>query len=389
MTQRDRNRPDANNVRHIVIMLRSHTRVVALAAAAGAVTLVAAAPASAAGGWTPLPNYWSTSATAIQVNDIWAVGNRSWTVGTEDTPGGRRAVVQDCTGSVCTRIRLPDPAGFLPGTTLVSSISGSSATDIWAVGGAFDDAQESVSWHWDGTSWSVAGNTVGNALINNVTTVLPAESYAVADYDYGDGGTSVILHRTGTSWTNLTPAVTSYLPGTCAEWYYNDFRDIAVVGGFPVVVGSCDGVPVILKQSGPTTWRRIDAGLPAGSTFTQAATIGSQLWVQGTSATGSVIVYRRDSGVWVDVPVTGIAAGAVVTDLAGSSTGSVWMVGSQAGQATGWRLAGTRWTAVPLPASVSAAAVTALWVTGPGSAYAAGRDVTKAVPKQGVIVRAG
>lgn len=155
-----------------------------------------------------------------------------------------------------------------------------------------------------------------------------------------------------------------------------------MVGGFPVVVGSCDDVPVILKQSGPTTWRRIDVGLPVGSSFTQAATIGNQLWVQGTSATGALLVYRRESGVWINVPVTSIPAGSLVVDLAGSSTGSVWMAGSRAGQATGWHITGDCWTEVPLPASVSAATLTALRVAGP-SAYAVGREATKSVPKQG------
>lgn len=82
-----------------------------------------------------------------------------------------------------------------------------------------------------------------------------------------------------------------------------------------------------------------------------------------------------------------IAPGARIADLAGARTGAVWMVGVQNGVAVGWRFVGGQWVAAPLPASLAATELRSVWLAAPWLVYAAGRDGTKPVPKQGVIVR--
>lgn len=361
------------------------TSITAVYAATAGAVLVAASPAIAAGTWAAIPNYWSQSASRVDVTDVWAVPGRSWTVGNESTPTRTRPVVQDCTGNACTRVRLPEAGG---NGSWVAGVTGTSAIDVWAVGSTSHPFYaEGVAWHFDGAVWSVHPVLDTLTAFQSVESVSPTESYGLGYYDYEDGVTSVVMERVGSSWTNLTRLGSPALPGPCAPGYYNDFRDLAVVAGAPVVVGACDGTPVVLKRSSPTTWRQIESGLPADAAFTQAAVVANQLWVQGRAADGTLAIYQRAYGSWQSVPTTGIAPGASIADLAGSRSGAAWMVGTQNGVAVGWQFLSGRWTAAPLPAALASTELRAVWLAAPWLVYAAGRDGAKPVPKQGVIVR--
>jgi hypothetical protein len=334
----------------IHVLKRRHL-VSAIASIATAIGLVASSvPASAAPiAWHTVPAGWGAQAQMIEVGQVFTTGNQSWFAAIKHTDSASLPVVQECTGAVCTLQRLP-MMGYDDGYAL--GVGGTSSSDVWVVGSLNgEDGTDAMTWHWDGTKWTAVRGPDGFIFMRQVLTVSTNESWALGVDNFGDGSTDTIFHRVGTTWTEVNSVFTpDVLPGTCAEWYYNGFSDLAYVGGEPVVVGVCDGVHVILKQRSATSWARIDTGLPADVTFTTTTTVGSQLWVAGQRADGSTAIERRASGQWIAVASTGLT-GANIQRMVAGPNGTVLAVGytgtAEAPTAASWQWNGASWTAVP------------------------------------------
>jgi hypothetical protein len=343
-------------------------------------------PASAApAGWHRIPTSWGANLRSVATGQAFTTGDKTWLAGTaypNDGSDVNRPVVQVCSGSSCTLTHLPIQQSPYGGVAV--GVSGTSDTDVWVVGALYgDDGAESVSWHWNGAKWIVVrGNDVdGEVTLTQVLSVSASESWALANNNFEDGVTGTVYHRVGTSWTEvnsfLNPGI---FPDNCAEWYYNTWSDLAYVGGEPVILGVCDGTPVILKQRSATVWARIDTGLPTDVTYTHATVVNSQLWVSGQRADGSTDVERRAYGQWIAVPVTGLT-GATIKSMAAGPGGTVIAVGhtgtSTEPTAASWQWNGTVWTALSTPATAGASWLSTVSIASSGYAVAAGADSTK------------
>ncbi|HEY2796113.1 MAG TPA: hypothetical protein VGJ28_27355 [Micromonosporaceae bacterium] len=309
-------------------------------------------PASAAPvAWHTVPANWGAQAQFIEVGQVYTSGNQSWFAVIKHTSTAALPVVQACTGAVCTLQRLP-MLGYDDGYAL--GVSGTSSTDVWVVGSLNgEDGTDAMSWHWDGTKWTAFRGPDGFIFMTQVLTVSANESWALGNDNFGDGTTGTIFHRVGTSWTEVNSVLTpDVLPGTCAEWYYNGFSDLAYVGGEPVVVGVCDGVHVILKQRSATSWARIDTALPTDVVYTHATVVNNQLWVSGQRPDGSTDIERRASGQWIAVPATGLT-GANIQQMAAGPNGTVVAVGYtgtvEAPTSASWQWDGSTWTPISTP----------------------------------------
>lgn len=103
-------------------------------------------------------------------------------------------------GTTWTTTSLPVPTAQ-PGLDM-TSISGSSPSDIWAAGIAFNEGlhrnNSPVLEHFNGTSWSNVTVPVspGNGGLTDVVAVTPADAYAATTL-------GEILHWDGTTWTAL------------------------------------------------------------------------------------------------------------------------------------------------------------------------------------------
>ncbi len=358
-----------------------------MTAFATAVGLVASSmPAYAApAGWHRVPSNWGSNLRTVTAGQVFTTGDKTWLAGTaypnSDTDVDR-PVVQVCSGSSCTLTHLPIQQSQFGGVAV--GVSGTSDADVWVVGALYGaDGAESVSWHWNGTTWTVVPGTDidGEVTLQKVLSVSTSESWALAVNNFEDGTTGTVYHRVGTTWTEVDSILNpSIFPDNCAEWYYNTWSDLAYVGGEPVILGVCDGTPVILKQRSATAWARIDTGLPTDVTYTHATVVNNHLWVSGQRADGSTDVERRDSGNWIAVPATGLT-GATIMSLAAGPGGTVIAVGhtgtSTAPTAASWQWNGTVWTALSTPGTAGASWLNTVSVASTDYAVAAGMDSTK------------
>jgi hypothetical protein len=143
------------------------------------------------------------------------------------TIGGIRPLIFHWDGSLWTR--MPTPASA-PAGTLLTSVSGTSPADVWAVGSVFvggvvglDAAadHETVILHWDGQRWQLVPSpdpaTGPGGFLNDiraVTAVSPDNAWAVGDYTPGTATPyhNMLLHWDGQSWTQVpTPDTADYL----------------------------------------------------------------------------------------------------------------------------------------------------------------------------------
>ena len=109
-------------------------------------------------------------------------------------------------GTKWAKTKLPIDTGLPSGASqlVMSSISGSSPSDIWAAGtastvGVRPSQAVPVLEHFNGTSWSNVNVPAPTSLrgggLSDVVAISPTDAYAVAD--------GVILHWNGTAWTAL------------------------------------------------------------------------------------------------------------------------------------------------------------------------------------------
>jgi hypothetical protein len=144
--------------------------------------------------WTavPSPNISNRShelldVCAIAPNDVWAVG--SW----RNIGGDYQTLIIHWDGSAWSLVPSPN----FPGENNLYGVSGTSANDVWAVGGAWDGVMSrQIFLHWDGSSWSQVngpgGPTACVGCSGDVLALGPNDVWAVGN---------TIGHWDGTAWS--------------------------------------------------------------------------------------------------------------------------------------------------------------------------------------------
>jgi hypothetical protein len=122
----------------------------------------------------------------------------AWAIGTGSSGTSSVATAEQWNGSAWAQVATP--VSTTAGLTM-NAISGSSASDIWAVGttqtGGYHNRQfTSVIMHYNGSSWTQMTAPDNSGLVD-VTAVSPTSAWALAR----DGG---VLNWNGTSWTTST-----------------------------------------------------------------------------------------------------------------------------------------------------------------------------------------
>jgi len=315
------------------------------------------------------------------------------------------------------------PAGSPEGLT---GVYAASPTDVWAVGGATGDPFE----HWNGTSWTGQGlpaglcTTAAGALVGNQCGVsfitgtsadnITADGTGIIDTGTSDVDESVAFHFNGTSWSQMTiPAGVTL--GPLAAFSATDLWSVNNNGDAEQFNGS----------TWTTTKLPISTTLPDLSMTSISGSSPSDIWAAGTASTSGVerrktapVLEHFNGTSWtnVTVPVNGgvsdVAAisptdafaldggsliqwngstwsvvtattqtGAAVsgTALAALSPTDVWL----AGVTTLDNFNGTTWTSIPVP---STAALTpagqmlaepdAATAVGPGTVWFVGEAIT-------------
>jgi hypothetical protein len=144
---------------------------------------------------------------ALGPNDVWAVGYRG------NAAFGFFTLVEHWNGSTWSIVSSPSPLG----DDILRAISGTGASDIWAVGrsrNSFTFRTNTLIEHWNGNSWSQALGAGGeDSALYGVAAVSPADAWAV-----GDGGGLTLIDRwNGSSWSVFpSPNVTGRLNAVTA-----------------------------------------------------------------------------------------------------------------------------------------------------------------------------
>ena len=152
--------------------------------------------------------------------DIWAVG------GTADA-----ILVEHWNGTSWSTVPAPDPGNNANGLT---SISGTSSDDLWAVGYQFSqegtsDVGSSLIEHWDGSAWSVSSSPPSDVQLLSVVALTSRDAWA-AGYSGQPGNQEVLEHWDGTQWTQIAgPSGNNYMinamqrPGENLGWAAGEY----------------------------------------------------------------------------------------------------------------------------------------------------------------------
>ena len=193
--------------------------LISLIVAAGPNRAVADTAASA-GTWTLVPTQSVPGVgqglygvTAISASDAWAVGDVY-----NQALGDQQTLTQHWDG---TRWRTVPSPSVRNAYNHLTGVSGTSSSDIWAVGYTIDDrtyAWQALILHWDGSRWSIArGAALGTSYnaLTRVVAVAPNDVWAV-----GYNGTSINFHTLAEHWDGFSwTAVTTPAPGTYDALY--------------------------------------------------------------------------------------------------------------------------------------------------------------------------
>ena len=188
--------------------------VVALAVALGAAVLSGAVGATALPKNTLLIEHWNSQAwtvtqapapagcselsavTAISPTSLWAVGSSVTTTGATLT---WHPLAEHYDGVSWSPVVLPTPNENAKSGLV--AVSGSSDTDVWAVG----SIGHTLTEHYNGTAWKVVPSlhATGSELAG-VATISPSNAWAVGATGTGTGKThSLIEHWDGSTWQRV------------------------------------------------------------------------------------------------------------------------------------------------------------------------------------------
>jgi hypothetical protein len=365
--------------------------------------LAAGVPASGARqlapDWVSMSSHWPAD-QGVSVSDVAAFGKVAFAVGTTSSGKVHTPWVQVCSGRSCKAVRLPKPQGS---STTVTSIAGSAANDVWAVGWRIDSTSKEhrpVFWHRVGTTWRVfnAGADFNhNIVLTKVEVSNKSKAFALGRYRYGarkNQVTSTLYRWNGTGWKEVADLDhRTDFAAPCTGWYNRDFVDVIARPGSAILIGRCGTRhKLAILEQGDTTWTAMSGNrLPDGVAWQLGSMVGQQVWLVGTGTGGRRIIVANDAGTWKRVTTDGLRPAGVVKDLAGVFASKVTAVGwvpTGGGHhvARAWRWGAGSWHETQVPAGISRSGLSAVSADGNGPVFAIGQDLGRKPPLRAIIV---
>jgi hypothetical protein len=263
---------------------------------------------------------------AIAVNDIWAVGTKPDPADPDENIG----LAEHWDGATWTDVSTPN-FGELTGGLV--DVSGSSSSDVWAVGSqgqrSFNDTQIAVE-HWNGSAWSrsPAPDASFNDALFGVAAFSPANAWAVGGWDTGGTGLNhtLIEHWNGSAWS-IVPTPDDP-PGRLDAVDGVGPNDVWAVGG-------AGGKGIAMHYDG-TAWSIVPTPVKgsASQSLSDVSARGSNdVWAVGTVEKGypfkgQTLAMHWDGSGWRIKASPTPSSGDTVTGVATLTGGKVWMVGT-------------------------------------------------------------
>ena len=289
--------------------------------------------------------------------------------------------------------------------TVLNGASARTSSDAWAVGQQFVGAGQPqappVSYHWNGTAWSLVPTAVVGG--SNASSLLAVSSASAGDA--WAGGFTVLGHHqestllehwNGTAWSvNTSLALTGYVAQVTG------LADLSPSNAW--LVGHAPAGTLLAHWNG-TAWSTVavpDASFQPGAGGSLSATSASDIWLAGTSvsASGTTIAeaLHYNGTTWSVVPMAQPGTNTpTISSVTALSPGNAWAVGEDIGATSAeggstliehWN--GTTWSVVPSPTPGADPFLTGVAARGPSDVYAVGSSLPSinGGTVQGIILR--
>jgi hypothetical protein len=222
---------------------------------------------------------------------------------------------------------------------LVPGVSGTSPSDLWAVGTKSTTINVPLLAHWNGSRWTDDKSPLGRSTdttydgLSAVSARTPSDAWAVGTITVNHRPRDLILHWNGTTWSrSLSPAVgtESFLYGVQAI-AKDDAWAVGATGS-----GSCcpeHEQTLVLHWNG-ATWARVpspNGAAPDNYLKAISGTSASRIWAVGSSDAGlsdessrNGLLLRWNGTKW---NVLSSLANARYADVTATSRLNAWVVG--------------------------------------------------------------
>jgi len=279
-----------------------------------------------------------------------------------------QTLIEHWNGRQWSVVTSPNPG---PMYNTLYSVSAVSANDIWAVGVYANDAEvtQTLTMHWDGTSWSVVSSPSPASINNELFSVAAVSANDVWAVGFLSTMTAnqtavdqtLIEHWNGSSWNvvkSLNPGLSSdHLSGVAAI----SANDVWAVGD----ASNSSTSQTLAEHWNGSIWSVVKSSSPgSGDAFTAVATVSAHdVWAVGYTSKNSTIQTLAEhwNGTnWSVIKSANVGQHPSFWAVAAFSAHDVWAVGSN-GTKTKFNQAliehwnGTQWSVVksPSPGSFS------------------------------------
>jgi len=199
--------------------------------------------------------YFLRGVSAISATDAWAVG--TW----DGTDINSRALILHWNGKKWSKVASPNPVG-----RALDGVSTASASDAWAVGQYTNTggSAATLAEHWNGRKWSKVASPgpspgEGDTLFG-VSTLTPADAWAVGYSGTGLGQRTMVLRWNGKAWKRVASpdpgSSFDVLDGVSAV----SASDAWAVGNYSSTKGDTQ-ITLILRWNGKA-WTRVPSPSP-------------------------------------------------------------------------------------------------------------------------------
>ena len=280
---------------------------------------------------------------AFDVNDVWAVG---FTNGNND-----QTLTEHWDGSSWTIIPSPNQEAF----SQLSAVGGIATNDLWAVGSFHEvpgfHPERTLTEHWDGTQWSVvpSPNLQGLDLLNAVSAVATDDVWAVGEDSLPN---PLFMHWDGQTWSLVDPPSDAG-PQFAVAALASD--DVWSAGS-----GRTANNTSLFNHWDGTSWTTIpNPPITPGSVTIRAlsALAPNDIWAAGSLffescddtcfESETVRVLHWDGQSWSVVNAPMAYAWSRLLGIAAESSASVWGVGLESPHTIASHWDGTQWSNAP------------------------------------------
>lgn len=257
-------------------------------------------------------------ASGSSATDVWAVGD----------VGGNNPIIEHWDGASWSG----GPQDGLDGG--LWAVDAASATDAWAAGYLYNggDSKPLIE-HWDGSTWKVVSTPAPGhyRTLYGVSAVSPLDVWAVGDSIGSDGTLQPLIeHWDGVGWKRIRQPKLSY---------GGNLLSVTAISGDNVWAVGYQGTeeifeyqPLIERWNG-TSWRVVQAPTPPGDSSTLdgvSALSPDDIWAVGSSGTSSdttPLILHWGGSSWRIVPAPGVGSSSGLLAVSAISTTDVWTVG--------------------------------------------------------------